>query len=421
MLNKTTLKNGLRILTSNMPHVRSASISILVGAGSRYETTSQAGVSHFVEHVLFKGSQHWPTSREISESIEGVGGILNGGTDKELTVYWAKIMNSHLELAVDILADLLRYPKFDPVEVEKERQVIIEEINMCMDSPQQRVNMLIDEVIWPEQILGRDVAGSKETVAGLTTELIRAYWAKQYGPSNTVVSIAGNVQQEEVESVIGHFFNSWEQADSKPWFPAENTQDKPKLLVEHRDTEQTHLCLALRGVSNQHPDRFAFDILNVILGEGMSCRLFLELRENKGLAYDIHSYVSHFFDSGSLTVYAGVNPANVESVTEAILSELAQLRDIPITETELNKAKEMVKGRLVLRMEDSRSVSSWFASQELLLGKIQTIDEVIETIETITPEDLSRVTNDLFHSKGLNLAVVGPNLNQDRLYKLLKL
>jgi len=193
------------------------------------------------------------------------------------------------------------------------------------------------------------------------------------------------------------------------------------MLLEQRDTEQAHICVALRGVSNQHPDRFTFDVLNVILGEGMSCRLFRELRENKGLAYDVHSYVSHFFDSGSLTVYAGVSPDNVENATEAILGELAMLRDETIGETELAKAKEMVKGRLVLRMEDSRSVSSWFASQELLLNKIQTIDEVISLVEAITPADLQRLAGELFRSEGLNLAVVGPNLNEARLSSLLRL
>lgn len=421
MYQKTTLNNGLRILTSSMPHVRSVSVSILVGAGSRYEIDQQAGISHFVEHILFKGSRRRPSSREIAEAIESIGGVLNGGTDKELTIYWAKIMDSHLELSIDVLADLLRQPLFEPAEAEKERQVIIEEINMSMDSPQQRVNMLIDEVIWPDQILGQDVAGSKETVSTITMEMIRDYWACQYGPANTVVSIAGNVQQEEVESIVGRLFDDWPQTNSTAWFPAQDAQDKPKLQVEHRDTEQSHICLALRGLSNQHPDRFIFDILNVILGEGMSCRLFRELREKKGLAYDVHSYVSHFYDSGSLTVYAGVNPTNVEAATEAILGELAQLRDIPVIESELTKAKEMVKGRLVLRMEDSRSVSSWFASQELLLGKIQTIDEVIETVEAITPEDLIRVTSDLFHSQGLNLAVVGPNPNENHLASLLKL
>ncbi len=418
---KTVLDNGLRILSSSMPHVRSASVSVLVGTGSRYESLEESGISHFVEHILFKGSENRPSSEEIAEAIEGVGGVLNGGTDKELTVYWVKIMDSHLELAADVLSNLIRHPILDSTEIEQERQVIIEEINMSMDSPQQRANILIDEVIWPDQPLGRDVAGSRESVSAITPEILRNCWASQYGPANTVVSVAGNVQHEEVVSLLNRLLGGWAHVNSKPWFPAQEAQDKPRMLLESRDSEQSHICLALRGISNQHPDRFAFDILNVILGEGMSCRLFRELREKLGLAYDVHSYISHFFDSGALTIYAGVNPANVEATTEAILNELAKLRDVPVTEIELTKAKEMVKGRLVLRMEDSRSVSSWFAGQELLLGKIQDIDEVISIVESVTSEDMSRVAGDWFCSAGLNLAVVGPQPNESRLENLLKL
>ncbi len=418
---KTILDNGLRIFTSSMPQVRSISLTVFLGTGSRYESSEESGISHFVEHVLFKGSEHRPTSREIAEAIENNGGILNGGTDKELTVYWAKVMDAHLEMAADVLADMICRPILDPAEAERERQVIIEEIGMSMDSPQQRVNILIDEVLWPDQPLGRDVAGSKESVSAITPEMLRNYWASHYGPANTVVSIAGNTQSEEVESIIGRLFSDWSQTSSNQWLPADDAQDKPRMLLESRESEQSHICLALRGISNQHPDRFIFDVLNVILGEGMSCRLFREIREEKGLAYDVSSYVSHFFDSGSITIYAGVNPGNVEAATEAIVNELAKLRDIPVTEPELAKAKEMVKGRLVLRMEDSRSVSSWYAGQELLLGKIQSIDEVISIIESITTDDLSRVAGDLFHSNGLNLAVVGPDLHANQLERILKL
>jgi len=421
MYNRTMIDNGVRILTSNMPQVRSVSVSVLVGAGSRYEAAAQAGISHFVEHMLFKGTRRRPTSQIIAESIEGIGGVINGGTDKELTVYWIKAMNEHLELAMDVLSDLLQNPVFNPADVEKERQVIIEEINMSLDSPQQRVNMLIDEVIWPDQNLGLDVAGSKESVSGITADMLRDYWGRQYGPSSTVISVAGDVEHGQVVSLATRLFGTCPTVSPNTWSPARDEQSCPRMLLEQRDTEQAHICVALRGISNQHPDRFTFDVLNVILGEGMSCRLFRELRENKGLAYDVHSYVSHFFDSGSLTVYAGVSPDNIENATEAILGELATLRDETIGETELAKAKEMVKGRLVLRMEDSRSVSSWFASQELLLNKIQTIDEVISLVEAITPADLQRLAGELFRSEGLNLAVVGPNLNEARLSSLLRL
>jgi predicted Zn-dependent peptidase len=418
---KTVLPNGLRILTSNMPHVRSVSVNVFIGAGSRYESGEKSGISHFVEHLLFKGTQQRPTSNTIAETIEGIGGVLNGGTDKELTVYWIKAMNSHLELALDVLADMVLNSKFDPVEAEKERQVIIEEINMSMDSPQQRVNLLIDEIVWPDQPLGRDVAGSKETVLACTHQMLIDYWKCQYGPSNTVVSVAGDVHHDEVVTIANRLFGDWTDGNPTTWFPAQNNQDIPRIIADHRDTEQSHICLALRGPSSEHPDRFIFDIINVILGEGMSCRLFREIRENKGLAYDIHSYVSHFFDSGALTVYAGVGPNNVEATIGAVLNELSQLKHTTIPELELSKAKEMVKGRLVLRMEDSRSVSGWIASQELLIQKIRSVEEVVSIVEAITTDDLVRVANDLFHSKGLSLAIAGPNINESRLNDLLAL
>lgn len=421
MYQKTVLDNGLRVLTSHMPHVRSVSASLLVGAGSRYESLEKAGISHFVEHVLFKGTERRPDSRAIAEAIEGIGGVLNGGTDKELTVFWVKVMNSHLTEALDVLADLVRSPKFTQEEVEKERQVIIEEINMSLDSPQQRVNMLIDEVVWPDQPLGRDVAGAKETVCTFSARTLRDYWTSQYGPQNTVISVAGDVQHAQVAELANGLFGTWTVRQSGKWFPVNDSQEAARSAIEVRDTELTHLCIALRGVSSSHPDRFVFDVLNVILGEGMSCRLFRELREKRGLAYDVHSYVSHFFDSGSLTVYAGVAPGSVETAVEVILGLLTEMKTDRIPESELHKAKEMVKGRLVLRMEDSRSVAGWFASQELLLEEIRTVDEVIAIVEAMTPEDLQRVANDMFRTDRLNLAAVGPNLDESRLRAVLQL
>ncbi|MDD5092923.1 MAG: pitrilysin family protein [Dehalococcoidia bacterium] len=421
MYQKTVLNNGLRIVTGHMPHVRSVSICIFVGAGSRYELPDQAGISHFVEHLLFKGTQRRPEAQTISEAIEGVGGVLNGGTDKEMTVYWAKVARPHLELAFDVLGDMIRCSRFDPVETEKERQVIIEEINMSMDSPQQRVSMLIDEVIWPDQTLGRDVAGSKETVSSLTRETLFDYHARQYTPSGIVVAVAGDIRHEDVVLTADRTFGDWAATTPGLWFPAEDSQEEPRYRKEFRDTEQSHLCLALRGLSNSHPDRFNFDMLNVVLGGGMSSRLFLELRERKGLVYDIHSYVSHFLDSGSLTIYAGVEPKNIEATIAVILEELAKLKARDIREEEFAKVKEMAKGRLLLGMEDTRSVSGWIGSQELLLGEIKTIDEMVSIIDAITIDGLRRVAENLFQPKGLSMAIVGPKSDEGRIRHLLNL
>lgn len=420
MYQRTVLENGLRVISSSMPHTRSVCISIFVGAGSRYERTEEAGTSHFIEHLCFKGTDKRATAKEISEAIDGVGGMLNGGTDKEITVYWCKVARPHFRLALDVLVDMLRNSRFDGQSMEKERRVIIEELNMSMDSPPQRVNLLIDEVLWPDQPLGRDVAGSKETVSALSRQTLLNYRAHQYVANNVVVSVAGDISHEEVLDSLISAFDDWHQGVPQPWFSAQDSQEMPRFRLEHRDTEQAHLCLALRGLSYLHPDRFNLDLLNVILGEGMSSRLFLEIRERQGLAYDIHSYVDHFLDSGAVTIYAGVDLKRIDSAIEAILAELCRLKD-EVPEAELTKAKELAKGRLMLRMEDTRSVSGWMGGQEVLTGRILTVDEVVSIIDAITIPDLGRVARELFTTDKLNLAIVGPFPDAERFQCLLQL
>ena len=403
-----------------MPHTRSVCISIFVGAGSRYERAEEAGTSHFIEHLCFKGTDKRATAKEISEAIDGVGGMLNGGTDKELTVYWCKVARPHFRLALDVLVDMLRNSRFDGQSMEKERRVIIEELNMSMDSPTQRVNLLIDEVLWPDQPMGRDVAGSKETVSAISRQTLLNYRAHQYVASNAVISVAGDIGHEEVLDSVISAFDDWHQGVPRSWFSAQDSQEMPRFCLEHRDTEQAHLCLALRGLSYLHPDRFNLDLLNVILGEGMSSRLFLEIRERQGLAYDIHSYVDHLLDSGAVTIYAGVDLERIDSAIEAILAELCRLKD-EVPESELTKAKELAKGRLMLRMEDTRSVSGWMGGQELLTGRILTVDEVVSIIDAITIPDLGRVARELFTTDKLNLAIVGPFPDGERFQCLLQL
>ncbi|MBI4299695.1 MAG: insulinase family protein [Chloroflexi bacterium] len=419
MHQKTTLPNGLRILTESMPHTRSVSVSFFIGAGSRYEPPERAGVSHFVEHLCFKGTERRGSAREVSEAIEGVGGLLNGGTDREMTIYWSKIARPHFAAALDVLVDMLRHSKFENGEVEKERKVIIEELNASYDSPYQRANMLIDEVIWPGQPLGRDVAGSKETVTGLSRQMVLDYCKQQYSPTNTVVSVAGEVIHEEVASALGEAMGDWPAAGPAPLFPAQDGQSAPQLRVEYRKSEQAHLCLAVRGLPSLHPDRFTLDLLNVILGEGMSSRLFLAVREEQGLAYDVHSYVSHLLDSGSVVLYAGVDPKVVERAIAALLGEMRRLREEPVPPEELTKSKELSKGRLLLRMEDTRSVSGWMGAQELLTDHVLTVDDVVRSIDSVTPQDIQRVARELFVSEKLNLAIVGPFRSERRFQSLL--
>ena len=407
MYQKFTLDNGLRLVTEAMPHTRSVSISFFIGTGSRYETEEQGGISHFIEHVCFKGTSKRPTSTEICTVIEGVGGILNAGTDKELTIYWCKVAQPHFASAFDVLVDILLNSRFDPMEIEKERQVIIEEINMSLDSPAQRVSMLIDELMWPGHPLGRDIAGSKESVAAISRDMMLDYLAGQYRPDNTVLAIAGDIRHEEVAGAVSQALAGWPKRKPRTGFVPYQVNSGRRVLIEKRDTEQTQMCLALPGLSITHPDRFKLDLLNVILGEGMSSRLFIEIRDRLGLAYSIQSYSEHFLDTGAMTISAGVDNKNLSVAVRAIIEELARLKEI-IPEAELNKAKELFKGRLWLRMEDSRSVAGWLGGQEILTGEILTVDEIIAIVDAITAGELQKLAKELLIGEKLRLAAVGP-------------
>jgi predicted Zn-dependent peptidase len=418
---KTTLPNGLRVLTAPMPHTRSVAVSVYVGAGSRYETPEQAGVAHYIEHLCFKGTEHRPTALEISQVIDSVGGHMNAATDRELTVFYCKVAQPYFALAIDVLGDLVRGPLFALEEMEKERSVIIEELATIADSPAQIADLLLDETLWPDQPLGRDVAGTEETVQGITRDVALDYLHGQYVPNNTVVSIAGAVTHEQVMAEIDQIFGDWARGVPRGWFPAVNGQHKPQAAVKYKSSEQAHLSIAVRGLPMHDPGRYALSLLSVILGEGMSSRLSLELREKRGLCYDVHSYCSFFLDAGSFNLYAGVDPSKAEEALQALIAELAKLRDEGVTDDELQRAKALAKGRILLRMEDTRAVSDWLGTQELLSARVRTVDDVTARIDAVTSEDMQRVARQLIVEDQLNLAVVGPFRSSKRFAPLLRL
>ena len=419
MYQRTLLDNGLPVLTSQMPHTRSVSMAIFVRAGSRYESDEIAGVSHFLEHLLFKGTKNWPTAKAVSEALEGVGGVMNASTDKEITVFWFKVPAPYLQRGVSLLADMMLNPLLDPLEVDKEREVVLEELRMTNDYPTNRVDLLIDETLWPGQRMGRDVGGSPESVSKLVHGQIRDYVKRQYNSRNAVVAIAGDIDHGEVTELVLGSFGQWATAEPLQWQPVQDGQSEPRARVEHRNTEQAHLCIGLPGLPLTHPDRYALGLLNVMLGEGMSSRLFQEIREKQGLAYDVHSSVSMFQDCGALTVYCGVEPRKTEKAIGAILEQLKAFRN-GVPHKELVKAKELTKGRMLLRLEDSRSVAMWMGSQETLLGKVRTVDEVVEQVDAVSTRDIKRVAGDLIREDRLNLAVVGPYRSDRRFQKLLR-
>jgi predicted Zn-dependent peptidase len=395
-------------------------MAIFIGAGSRYESDEIAGTSHFLEHLLFKGTKQWPTAREISEAVEGVGGIMNASTDREMTVFWCKVARPHFQRSLSILVDMMLNPLLDPTELEKEREVVLEELRMINDYPTNRVDLLIDETLWPDQPMGRDVGGSQESVSNITREQIVDYVRHQYTPGNTAVAVAGDISHEEVVDLLSEALKDWTPEQPMSWYPVQDGQEMPRIRVEQRKTDQAHLCIGLPGLPLTHPDRYVLGLMNVILGEGMSSRLFLELREKQSLAYDVHSSINLFRDCGSLIVYCGVEPQKSQRAVSAIMEQLNGLQhDIP--ESELEKARELSKGRMLLRMEDSRSVAMWIGAQEALTGRVRTVDEVVERLDAVSTDDIERVAGDLIREDVLNLAVVGPYRSERRFKGLLKL
>ncbi len=407
MYQSSVLDNKLRVLTSTMPHTQSISMVICVGAGSRYESDELAGVSHFIEHLPFKGTESWPTARAVSEAIEGVGGVMNASTDREMTVFWCKVARLHYKTAFAVLMDMVLNSRLDPEEVEKEREVIQEELRMTYDQPSYRVDLLIDEAMWPDQAMGRDVGGTLETVADIQQKDIREYMHQQYNPANTVVAVAGNVTHEEVVDMLAETTRDWKPLESLDWELATDNVDGPLVKVERRHSDQTHLCLGVPGLSLTHPDRYAFNLMNTILGDGMSSRLFLNLREEQGLAYDVHSSSSNYRDTGALVVYCGVEPSKTNDAVKTIVKEFQGMHQAP-SEQELNKAREYSKGRLLLRMEDTRAVASWLGAQELLQDSVRTPEEVVESLDAVTPADIARVAKNFLNDDKMRLAVVGP-------------
>src|SRR6266566_2733294 len=405
---RTTLQNGLRLLIAPMPGMRSASIGLIFTVGSRYETPAQAGISHFIEHMLFKGSQHYPTARHISEAIEGVGGNFNGSTDKELTGYTARVPGEHLPAIMEVLADMVRRPLFDPVEIEKERSVIIEELSSTRDDPQEWVNLLIDETMWPGLPLGRDDAGFVETVARISRQDMLQYLDEYYRPNSLIISVAGNIDAMEVAQLSERLFGDWEAGPHTSWVESFTPRDAVPVTIIQKETEQANICLGTLGIAYASPDYYAFMLANAILGEGMSSRLFQSIREEQGLAYDIGSYFNSYAETGNFVVSAGVDPSQVEPAIRAIMCELTRICTTSVPTDELDRIKAYVRGGMVLGLEGTSQVASWLGSQESLRDKILDVDEIIAHIESVTSQDIQRVAQICFAPQWRRLALIGP-------------
>ncbi len=402
-----TLDNGLRVIVTPMAHASSVSVSVYVGAGSRYEAAPEAGLSHFVEHLAFKGTKDRPRPQDISIEIDSIGGTMNAATEREYTVYYTKVTREFAERAVVIIADMLRNSLFVGDEIERERGVILEELAAVEDSPDEQAGLLLDAMMWPGQALGRDIAGTPESVSAISHDRLIGYYRQQYVPNACVVSIAGAIDEGPGLDLVRASFGSWTPGTPAGWTPAadEPRGGRSEKLV--KATEQAHLSLGTRALALNHPDRYASDVLSVILGEGMSSRLFMRLREELGLCYDIHSFASHLRDAGSFGVYAGVDPPKAAEAVREIANELRKIR-MPVGADELERAQSLIRSRVLLRMEDSRAVSGWYGSQVILDQPRLSPTEAIEKAEAVTLEDVLRVADSLLTDDTLQLAVVGP-------------
>ena len=404
MIVKETLPNGLSLVTEAMPHVRSVAIGVWLKRGSRHETPGQAGISHFIEHMVFKGTRN-RSAEAIASEMDSIGGHMDAFTSKEYAAFHLKVLDEHLPLAVDILADIVLNPLFDPAEMTKEKKVIFEEINMVEDTPDDLVVELFTQAFWPDHPLGRPILGTKRSVQGFSREDLASFFRAVYQPGNIVIAAAGHLEHRQVaELVAGHFGRL--QPGRTP-LNGRPPQATARIVTRSKkELEQVHFCLGTPAYHQAHEDRYASYILNTVLGGSMSSRLFQNVREKRGLVYSISSGVSSYSDAGSLTIYAGAGLDNVSEVVRLIVDEIRRLKTEPVPAEELRRAKDHMKGSLMLALENTGSRMSHLARQEIYFGRQLSLDETLEGIEAVSFEDVQRIANDIFKG-GLAMSILG--------------
>jgi predicted Zn-dependent peptidase len=407
MFERTVLPAGPRVISARLPAARSVSVAAYVLAGSRLERPGQIGVAHFMEHLTFKGTQGYPTTRSISEAIEGVGGSFNAATDRESTVYWVRVPLREATRAVDVVGELIVRPRLTERDIAGERTVIIEEVRSYLDDPSEYCQILFQTAMFGSGPLGREICGEEDDVRSLPNAAIHDFWATAYRPANTVVAVVGDLDHETASALVSAAFGSGN--GSVPGFaPAPSLPAGPRLMLGKRSTNQAQVCLGVPALHRDHPDSWTLAVLNTILGDGMSSRLFLSVREELGLAYDVSSGIVDYADAGALEVSAGVDPAALPAAMAAILAELARLRDQPVPEDELDKAKRYLSGGLELRMDDTRHVASWIGGQEALHDRVLTLDQALAAVAAVDAAGVQRLAATLFHDDVLRLAAVAP-------------
>jgi predicted Zn-dependent peptidase len=416
---RNELSNGLRVLTVDMPQVQSVTCMIMLAAGSRYETPDTNGIAHFAEHMFFKGTENRPTAREIGMEVDSLGAEFNAFTSKEYTGYYVKCAADYRDRALDVLVDMLRHSKFEGEEIEREKGVIVEEMNMYYDTPRDFIGGVYDNLLYGDQPLGWDVIGKKETVRAATRETFLDYIGRWYKPERMVVGIGGRLDGDPL-AIVERLLGDLEPEETGSAEAVQlNGNGGPRVTIHHKESDQAHLCLGVRSYPLGHPDRYALQMVATILGTGMSSRLFSEVRERRGLAYYVYAANHSYTDAGSLYSQAGVDIARCDEAVETIGREFRRMADETVPAEELEKARALAKGRFVLRLENPQGLTMFGLTREVLEGKAVEPDEVLEGLDAVTADDVQRVAQDVIGSNGVNLALIGPLEDEARFEALL--
>jgi predicted Zn-dependent peptidase len=416
---RQTLPNGMRVLTASMPHVKSTSCVVMLAAGSRYETRETSGIAHFSEHMFFKGTERRPTSRDITTEIDSIGGEFNAFTAKEYTGYYVRCAAESREVAFDVLADMLLHSKFDAEEIEREKGVIVEEMNMYFDTPRDYIGGVYDQLLYGDQPLGRDIIGTKETVRAATRDTFLDYTGRWYKPERMVVGVGGRIEGDllgRLAELLGEI-EPGETGDPAP--VAIQVDDGPRVKIHTKQSDQAHIILGVRGYPFEHPDRYALQLLTTVLGGGMSSRLFLEVRERRGLAYYVFGHNASYTDAGSLYAQAGVDINRIDEAVSTIAGELKRIAEEAVPAEELTKARNSTKGRFVLQLESPHGTIMFGLRREVLEGRATEPEDLLAALDAVTGEDVQRVAQDLIAGRSLYLAVIGPFDEPERFEQLL--
>jgi predicted Zn-dependent peptidase len=418
---RKVLSNGLTVIEVPSHDAESVVVDFFVKTGSRSESPKENGISHFLEHFLFKGTKKYPSALDISSLIDAVGGEMNANTGKEHTQYYIKAASKHLPMIFEVLTEMIQNPLLDEKELEREKGVIVEEINMYKDAPMYEIDNILEQAMWPKDALGRDIAGTKETVTKFSKQMFADYIQRHYQTPNMLLGISGKYSQKEFDGLVKKHWSAYPRKRHFGWDKAKDKQNTPRLKAQFKQTEQAHLSMGFKGLDYDDERNAAQSVLGVILGGGMSSRLFIEVREKRGLAYYVRASGSNYQDTGVFNIGSGVQVGKIEEAIKVICAELTKIKSVTVDEKELLKAKEYIKGKITLALEDNQARLDWYLSQAAFHSKTETPEEAFAKIDSVTAKDVQKISGQLFKKENLSLAIIGPYKKESQFKPLLNI